>query len=89
MYGTHFWLACTAVTCIAACDLDTTQAPRVELDVVVQPSQANFETSDETTIELTEARIAIDTIEFTTSGEMHARAGILPAIQRARQLHTW
>jgi hypothetical protein len=65
---------------MSACDLDTSLAPRVELDVVVQPSQDTFQTNDDTTIELTEARIAIDTIEFTTEGEMHARAGILPAL---------
>ena len=80
MYGTRFWIACTAVTCIAACYLDTTQAPRVDLDVVVQQSQPRFDTSDNITIELTEARIAIDTIEFTTSGEMHAGVWILPAL---------
>jgi len=65
---------------MAACDLDTSLAPRVELDVVVQASQDEIITNDDTTIVLTEARMALDTVEFTTEGEMHARAGFLPAL---------
>ena len=79
MLGTRFWIACTAVSCIAACDLDTSLAPRVELDVVVQATENTFST-DDTQIELTEVRMALETIEFTTEGEMHARAGLLPTL---------
>ena len=80
MNGTRLWLACTALSCIAACDLDTALAPRADLDVVVQPTEDNFTTDDDTTIQLAEARMALETIEFTTEGEMHARAGVLPAL---------
>lgn len=79
MYGTRFWIACAAVSCIAACDLDTSLAPRVELDVVVQATEDTF-SADDTQIELTEVRMALETLEFTTEGEMHARAGLLPAL---------
>jgi len=79
MSGTHFWIACTAIACSAACDLDTSLAPRVELDVVVQATERNF-AADDTQIELTEARMMLETIEFTTEGEQHARAGLLPAL---------
>ena len=79
MYGTRFWIACTILTCTAACDLDTSLAPRVELDVVVLATEDSFSAAD-TQIELTEARMALETIEFTTEGEMHARAGLLPAL---------
>lgn len=80
MNGTRLLVACTAMSCIAACDLDTSLAPRVDLDVVVQPTEDNFTTDDDTTIQLAEARMALETIEFTTEGEMHARAGVLPAL---------
>lgn len=80
MFGTRFWIACAAMSCIAACDLDTSLAPRVDLDVVVQPTQDTFTTDDDTTIHLTEARMALATLEFTTEGELHARAGVLPAL---------
>ncbi len=79
MNGTRFWIACTVIPCIAACDLDTSLAPRVELDVVVQATEHSFD-ADDTQIELTEVRMALDTIEFTTEGEMHARAGLLPTL---------
>lgn len=79
MYGTRFWIACTSLSCIAACDLDTSLAPRVELDVVVQTTEDSF-SADGTQIELTEVRMALESVEFTTEGEMHARAGLLPAI---------
>ncbi len=80
MNGTRLWIACTLLPCIAACDLDTSLAPRVDLDVVVQATQDTFTTDDETTIELAEVRMALETVEFTTEGEMHARAGVLPAL---------
>lgn len=80
MNGTRLWLACTAVSCIAACDLSTSLAPRVDLDVVVLPAQDNFTNDNDTTIQLAEARMALETIEFTTEGEMHARAGAAPAL---------
>ncbi|MCR9163757.1 MAG: hypothetical protein ACE37F_16450 [Nannocystaceae bacterium] len=80
MNGTRLLVACTVLSCTAACDLDTALAPRVELDVLVQPTQDNFTTDDDTTIQLAEARMALQTIEFTTEGEMHARAGVLPAL---------
>ncbi|MEM6295236.1 MAG: hypothetical protein AAGA54_28450 [Myxococcota bacterium] len=80
MNGTRFWLVCTALSCTTACDLETSLAPRVDLDVVVQPTQDTFTTNDDTTIQLAEARMALETIEFTTEGEMHARRGLLPAL---------
>ncbi len=80
MLGTRFGIACACLTCIAACDLDTSLAPRIDLDVVVQPSVHTFTTSDDTTIQLTEARMALQTVEFTTEGEMHARRGVLPTL---------
>lgn len=79
MYGTRFWIACTVLTCTAACDLDTSLAPRVDLDVVVQATEDSFSV-DDTQIQLTEVRMALESIEFTTEGEMHARAGLFPAI---------
>lgn len=79
MYGTRFWIACTVLSCTAACDLDTSLAPRVDLDVVVQATEDSFST-DDTQIELTEVRMALETVEFTTEGEMHARAGLLPTL---------
>ncbi len=79
MYGTRFWIACTVLSCTAACDLDTSLAPRVELDVVVQATDDSF-SADDTRIELTEVRMALETVEFTTEGEMHARVGLLPAL---------
>jgi len=79
MNGTRFWIACSLVACSAACDLDTSLAPRVELDVVVQASEHIF-SADDTEIELTEVRMALETVEFTTEGELHARAGLLPAL---------
>ncbi|MGH1342537.1 MAG: hypothetical protein ACRBN8_13335 [Nannocystales bacterium] len=79
MYGTRFWIACTVLSCTAACDLETSLAPRVDLDVVVQATEHAFSTED-TQIELTEARLALQTVEFTTEGEMHARTGLLPTL---------
>ena len=79
MVGTRFWIACTVLTCTAACDLDTSLAPRVDLDVVVQATENSF-SADDTQIELTEVRMALESVEFTTEGEMHARTGLLPAI---------
>lgn len=72
-----FRLAFAAIPLLTACDLDTALAPRVELDVVVQETSDTL-TADGTTIELTEMRMALDTIEFTTEGEMHA--GLLPSL---------
>lgn len=80
MIGTRLMMVCACMACVTACDLDTSLAPRVDLDVVVQPSHDTFTTVDDTTIELTEARMALQTVEFTTEGEMHARAGLLPAL---------
>jgi len=79
MNGTRFWIACTSLTCIAACDLDTSLAPRVDLDVVVRATDNSFFV-DDTQIELAEVRMALTTVEFTTEGEMHARAGLLPTL---------
>ena len=79
MTGTRFWTACTVLLCTAACDLDTSLAPRVDLDVVVQATEDTFETED-TRIELSEVRMALETVEFTTEGERHARTGLLPAL---------
>lgn len=80
MIGTRSMMVCACLACVTACDLDTSLAPRVDLDVVVQPSSDTFTTADGITIELTEARMALQTVEFTTEGEMHARAGLLPTL---------
>ena len=77
MTKTHFWLVWATLPLLPGCDLDTELAPRVDVDLVVRTSESTFTTDDDTTIELTEVRMALDTVEFTTEGEMHARAGVL------------
>lgn len=73
MFGTRSLASCALLLSVTACDFDTSSAPRVELDVVAQPrSIAPFVTANGTTIELHEVRTAIETVEFTTDGEMHA-----------------
>ncbi|MBV1856978.1 MAG: hypothetical protein KUG77_01110 [Nannocystaceae bacterium] len=79
MFGTRDCVACTVLLCTAACDLDSSLAPRVDLDVVVQATEVSFSIVD-TEIELTEVRMALETVEFTSEGEMHARAGLLPTL---------
>ena len=76
MNGTRLAIAGVVLCSTAACDLDSSLAPRVDLDVVVQPTQDDFSTDDDTHVHLTEARMALDTVEFTTEGEMHARASL-------------
>lgn len=69
---TLFAVACLLST--TACDLNTALAPRVDLDVRVHPEPIDtFDTSEDITIELTELRTAVQAVEFTTEGELHAR----------------
>jgi hypothetical protein len=57
----------------AACDFDTSLAPEVELRVLVDNTGVRpFESDLGYQIELERCRVAVDTIEFTTDGEMHA-----------------
>jgi len=59
--------------CLTACDFDSTLAPRVALDVVVDGTTVTRSSNDlDYDVELTRCRVAIDTVEFTTNGEMHA-----------------
>lgn len=69
-------LAAVAVLSLAAgCDFDSELAPRVALDVVVDGEGVSPHTSDlGYVVELSRCRVAIDTVEFTTDGEQHARA---------------
>ncbi len=56
-----------------ACDFDTRLAPEVELRVVVDDAGVRTHRNDlGYQIDLERCRVAIDTIEFTTDGEMHA-----------------
>jgi hypothetical protein len=66
-------LGVTALAGIVGCDFDTSLAPEVELRVVVDDTGVlPLETDLGYQIELERCRVAIDTIEFTTDGEMHA-----------------
>lgn len=59
------------VTSALACDSE--QAPRVTLPVVVDSNGiAPFDNDLGYRIEITKLRVAFDTVEFTTGGEMHA-----------------
>lgn len=72
-------LALTAAiaACATACDFDSQIAPRVGIPVVVDSTGIVPTTTDlGYVVELTRARTAIDTFEFTTDGEMHARRGV-------------
>lgn len=56
-----------------ACDLDSSQAARVPLPVVVDGSgMVDFANDEGYAIRMTTMRVAFDNVEFTTSGEMHA-----------------
>ncbi len=56
-----------------ACDLDSEQAERVIIPVVVDSTgTADFVNAEGYTIHLTTLRIAFDNVELTTGGEMHA-----------------
>ncbi len=73
-------LACTA------CDFDSSLAPRTELGVVVDAQDIlDHDTDLGYRVELTRARAAVETLEFTTDGEMHARASV-PALET---LYDW
>lgn len=66
--------ATLSLTCaLAACGLDSEQAVRVDIPVVVDASgTGDFTNAEGYTIHLTDLRVAFDDIEFTTGGEMHA-----------------
>lgn len=65
-----------ALLSLPGCDLDSQLAPRVALEVVVDGQGVSVHTNDlGYIVELSRCRVAIDTIEFTTSGEKHASAG--------------
>jgi hypothetical protein len=56
----------------AACDFDSSVAPRVELDVVVDSDgMVEFVNAEGYTIRLTRMRVAFENVEFTTGGEEH------------------
>jgi hypothetical protein len=58
---------------LAACGLDSQQAPQVQLPVVVDSSgMGAFDNDLGYHIEITTMRVAFDNVEFTTGGEMHA-----------------
>lgn len=58
---------------LAACGLDSEQAERVEMPVVVDASgTGDFTNAEGYTIHITTWRVAFDNVEFTTGGEMHA-----------------
>lgn len=72
---THWVLAATALALFPACDFDSEIAPRVALDVTVDGEGVTTHTNDlGYIVDLSRCRVAIDTVEFTTDGEMHARA---------------
>lgn len=59
----------------SACDFESELAPRLELDVVVDGTGVRMHQTDlDYAVELSRCRVAIAGIEFTTEGEMHARA---------------
>lgn len=71
-------IVCVAVGVAAfagtsGCDFDTSLAPEVELRVLVDDEGVRpLQTDLGYHVELERCRVAIDTIEFTTDGEMHA-----------------
>ena len=68
-------LATAALALLPACDFDSELAPRVALDVAVDGAGVTTHTNDlGYIVDLSRCRVAIDTLEFTTDGEMHARA---------------
>lgn len=58
---------------LAGCDFDSNLAPRVELDVIVDASGVvDHETDLGYEVQLTRCRVAVDSVELTTEGQMHA-----------------
>ncbi|MBX7082028.1 MAG: hypothetical protein K1X88_22670 [Nannocystaceae bacterium] len=65
--------SCLLIPLLAACGLDSQQAPQVQLSVVVDGSgMGAFDNDLGYHIEITTMRVAFDNVEFTTGGEMHA-----------------
>ena len=60
-----------------ACDFDSELAPRVALDVIAGSGDGLWmeKTDLQYEVQLSRCRVAIDTVEFTTDGEQHARSG--------------
>jgi hypothetical protein len=66
-------LAALLVCSSVACDLDSSQAVRIPVPVVVDGSgMVDFTNDEGYAIRMTTMRVAFDNVEFTTSGEMHA-----------------
>jgi hypothetical protein len=56
----------------AACDFESSVAPRVELPVIVDSDgMTEFVNAEGYTIRLTRMRVAFENVEFTTGGETH------------------
>lgn len=71
-YGTTLLLVLLGVSELAACG--PSEAPRVELPVVIDGSVLEPATNDlGWTVELSEARVVIEDLRFTTAGEVHER----------------
>lgn len=66
-------LAAIVFSSSLACDLDSTQAVRIQVPVVVDGSgMVDFTNDEGYAIRITTMRVAFDNVELTTSGEMHA-----------------
>ena len=66
--------ACVLVSSVvcAACDFESSIAPRVELPVVVDSEgMVEFVNAEGYTIHITRMRVAFENVEFTTGGETH------------------
>jgi hypothetical protein len=67
-----------AWTVTFGCDLDTSFAPRVDLEVRVDGTGIRAHGTDlGYYVELERCRMVVDTLELTTGGEMHADASLL------------
>lgn len=72
----HLRFRCLAPVLLSfslACDLDSTQAVRIQVPVVVDGSgMVDFTNDQGYAIRVTTMRVAFDNVELTSSGEMHA-----------------
>lgn len=68
----------------SGCDFDSSLSPTVQLEVVIDASGIIPHQNDlNYTIELERCRVAIQTLEFTTEGEMHVDLSLLRRVHDA------
>lgn len=71
----------SALAATTGCDFETSLAPQVALAVVVDTTGVRPHRNDEGyQIEIERFRVAVETFEFTTHGDMHANASLLRSL---------